>query len=336
MTTIRAIACALPETEVTNADLDRENPAWQMDRVAELSGVHSRRFARPDETAFDLTVDACDRLFAEADLNPSAIDAIVYCTLDPDHPMPGNSQLLHGHLGLEDRVLCFDYSLACSGFVYGVGLADAVARAGLASEVLLVTAETQSKRTHPRDRSVRALLADGAAVTWLSAGEGPGGRVVACDLRTHGKAFEDLYIPAGGARRQSTEESRREVASASGNVRTAETIYMDGSRVMAWATATVPAYVEELLAGQSLRVGDVDLFVFHQASEMILDSLARTLRIPPEKMFRHMEGVGNLASASIPFALRAALDQGVLGSGDRVLLCGFGAGASYGSATVEY
>jgi 3-oxoacyl-[acyl-carrier-protein] synthase III len=336
MTTIRAIGSALPEMEVTNADLDRDNPSWGMHLVAELAGVRSRRIAAVDETAFDLSVRACESLLARPGLQLGDIDAILYCTQDPDYPRPGNAHLLHEHLGLSDDVLAFDYNLACSGFVYGLTLADALARGGMAAEILLVTAETQSKRMNPRDRSVKVLLGDGAAVTHISAGDGGGGRIVDCELCTHGRGFKYGYIPAGGARNPSTEETKRETTDRSGNVRSAEQMHMEGAELWSFVNSTLPGHIDAFLAKRSLTLGDIDLFVFHQASKLILNSLTKSLALPPEKVFTHLSEIGNLASASIPFALRAALDQGAIRPGDRVLLSAFGVGISYGSVIVEF
>lgn len=336
MTVIRSIACALPETEVTNADLDDRHPAWAMDLVARRSGIESRHVAASDETSFDLSLQACDELFKRPGIDAREIDAILYCTQDPDYPMPGNAHLLHAHLGLGDNVLAFDYRLACSGFVYGLSLADALMRSGTATRVLLVTAETPSKRIHPKDRATRVLFGDGAAVTYLSAGGTAGARVLACQLGTHGAGFKHCYVPAGGARTPSSEETRRERTDPSGNVRTADDIHMNGPRVWAFVNSVVPGHISTLLEKSSFTSDEIDLYVFHQASKMILDSLAKALSIPSEKVFTCMSETGNLSSASIPFALNAALAEGVIGRGDRVLICGFGAGISYGSAIVEY
>jgi 3-oxoacyl-[acyl-carrier-protein] synthase III len=336
MTSIGAIATALPEAEVTNADLARENPSWGMELVAELSGIASRRVAAPDETAFDLSLEACEELLEQPAIPAEDIDAILYCTHGPDHVMPGNAQLLHKHLGLGDDVLAFDYRLACSGFVYGLAIADALARAGTASRILLVTAETTSKLTNPGDRSTRVLFGDGAAVAYVSAADQGGGRIVACDLRTHGGGFEYGYIPAGGARNPAGEKSKRETVDRSGNVRTGEDLHMEGTELWAFVNSAVPAHIEAFLAANSLTLEEIDLCVFHQASALILDSLVKALSIAPEKMYVRMKDVGNLSSASIPFALQAALEEGAIQSGDRVLLSGFGVGVSYGSAIVQF
>jgi 3-oxoacyl-[acyl-carrier-protein] synthase III len=334
MTSIRAIGGALPEQEVTNADLDRANPSWRMELVAELTGIQSRRFASENETAFDLSVRACDELLGQPGVD--RIDAILYCTQNPDYPGPGNVYLLHEQLGLSDDVLAFDFHMACSGFVYGLAMADSFARSGTASGILLVTAETPSKHINPGDRSARVLFGDGAAATYISAGDERGGRIVASELCTHGRGFKYAYSPGGGARNPWSSETSLERTDQSGNVRTARDLHMNGTELWGFVSSAVPKHIEGFLARQSLALDDIDVWVFHQGSKMILDTLAKALGIPSEKVFVHMRDIGNLSHASIPFALRAALDEGAIQPGDRVLLSAFGAGISYGSAIVEF
>lgn len=337
MTSIQSIACALPDHEVSNSMLDAANPSWEMDRVVERTGVVSRRVAAADETAYDLSVRACEALLADSEVDLDRIDAVLYCTQSPDYKMPGNAHLLHAHLGLGGDVLAFDYTLACSGYVYGLAFADSFIGSGLATEVLLVTAETMSKRINAHDRSTRALFGDGAAVTHLSASEGDGGgRIAACALSSSGGSWERVYIPAGGARAPHSEATREETVDRNGNVRCAEDMLMDGRGVWAAVNTLIPPHLRTFLDNRSLTFDDVDLCVFHQASRMTFDSLARALDIPPEKLYDNLAAVGNLSSASIPVALRSALDEQAIRPGDRVLLCGFGAGLSYGSVLVEF
>lgn len=336
MTSIRAIAGALPEREVTNDELDRANPAWRMELVAELTGIHKRRFAREDETALDLSIRACDELLAQPGVDSEGIDAILSCTQNPDYRGPGNVYLLHEHLGLGDDVLALDLDLACSGFVYGLGIADALALSGTASKILLVTADTPSKHINPRDRAAGVLFGDGAAATYVSASDDGGGRIVAYELCTHGSGHKYAYIPAGGARTPASPETKLETTDESGNVRAAEDFHLHGTDLWSFVSTAVPKHIEAFLAKRSLTLDEIDVFVFHQASGMILNTLTKALAIPSEKVFVHMRDVGNLSSASIPFALRAALAEGAIGPGDRVLLSAFGAGISYGSAIVEF
>jgi 3-oxoacyl-[acyl-carrier-protein] synthase-3 len=334
---VEHVGVALPQAAVGNDDLARENPTWDMSSVLARAGVGSRRIAAPGETAFDLSLAACEALVAETGLDlASAVDGIVYCTQSPDYVMPGNAHLLHRALGLGDGVLAFDYNLACSGYVYGLAFADSFVRSGLASGILVVTSDTYSKHINPRDRSARVLFGDGAAVTFVSANAASGGRIVATELCTHGQDFEKFYIPAGGMRTPRDAATAVETADRHGNVRSAENIHMDGLGVWAFINSAVPGHVRSFLARQSLTLDDIDLFVLHQASKMTLDSVAKALELPPEKTVVQMSEIGNLVSASIPVALRAALDEGRVAAGSRVLLCGFGVGFSYGSVLLEY
>ncbi|HET9938464.1 MAG TPA: ketoacyl-ACP synthase III [Gaiella sp.] len=336
MTVVAAIAHALPEQVVTNGDLERDHPSWDMERVFARSGIRSRRVAAFGETALDLSLVACESLIRETGLDPGTLDAILYCTQTADYPMPGNAHVVHGRLGLPNSVLAFDYNLGCSGYVYGLAIADALVAGGLAREILLVTSATYTKTLNPLDRSTRALLGDGAAVTYVSASATDGGRVVAAELCSSGEALELAWIPGGGARLPDGEEARREQADASGNVRSALDMHMDGPGVWRLANSVLPGHVRDFLATRSLTVDDIDLFVFHQASKMVLDSMARALRIPREKVYTRLEDVGNLSAASIPYALSGAIEEGAIRPGDRVLLCAMGAGLSYGSVLLQY
>jgi 3-oxoacyl-[acyl-carrier-protein] synthase III len=336
MTVIGHISYVLPQRALTNDELARQNPTWDMSSVASRAGVTSRRISAPDETAFDLAALACDALIGEADLELGDVDAIISCTQSPDYVMPGNAHLLHRHLGLGDAVIAFDYNLACSGYVYGLAFADSFVARGLASNVLLVTADTYSKHINPKDRSARVLFGDGAAATHVSGSHDGRGTIVAAELCSHGSDFEKFYVPAGGMRTPRGERTREETADRNGNVRSAENIHMDGMGVWAFVNSVVPGHVQSFLEKQSLTPKDIDVYVFHQASKMTLDSIAKALDLQPDRVYFNMNEVGNLVSASIPVALRMAIDDETIRPGDRVLLCGFGVGFSYGSILVQF
>lgn len=331
---IKAIATHLPECVVSNEELATANPSWDMGLVGKKTGVHRRHIAHDGETAFDLAVAACGPLFEKAPDAREAIDAILFCTQEGDYVMPPNACLLHNELELPDGVLAFDFNLACSGFTYGLAIAQGLITAGTASNVLLVTSHTYSKFIHPLDRSARVLFGDGAAVSWIAAADGDEG-LIDIDCGTSGKGWDGFWIPAGGARLPQSEETRRQPNADSGDFRTAEDIHMDGMGVLAFVNSKVPPSVQRVLSRNSLTVDDVALFIFHQASALALDTLERRLRIPPEKNFRNIADVGNLVSASIPVALDEALSRGRARPGDLVLLSGFGVGLSWATALVR-
>ena len=334
MTTIDAISCALPSRAVSNADLKEAYPDWDFDRLEQRTGVFNRFAADPDETALDFAVQACEELESRGQLRAEDIGAVIFCTQTPDYIMPPNSCLLHGKLGLGPQVLAFDITLACSGYIYGLQLADSLIRSGVAKRVLLATADTYTRYIHPGDRSTRCLFGDGGAVSILSASRnGKGIRHIACG--TSGKHFDKFMIPAGGMRQPRSEETACETVDKSGNVRSMEHIRMDGLGVLSFFNATVPRSVNETLANNQVSMDDIDVFVFHQASKVALDSIRSALRIPCEKMLYDLAETGNLVSASIPVALARALDNGRVKRGQLALLCGFGVGLSWGTALVD-
>jgi 3-oxoacyl-[acyl-carrier-protein] synthase-3 len=331
---INDIAYHLPEQVITNDQFGAWYPNWDMRHVAERSGVLQRHVAAENETAFDLAYAACQKLLAAHPDLKEKIDGIVFCTQSPDYIMPPNSYLLHHKLGLPDHVLAFDFNLACSGFIYGLALSRGLMATGMASNILLVTADTYSKYINPGDRSVRTLFGDGAAVTWLAVDETPG--VVDIELASSGKGHEAFIIPAGGLRLPRSSNTAISETDENGNVHSQDDIYMDGMGILTFVNSKVPKQIRSLLERNGMSVDDVDLLVFHQASKVTLDSLARILKIKPEKEFRNLETVGNTVSASIPIALKDAQDSGKLRSGDTVLISGFGVGLSWGSAILKY
>lgn len=307
-TSIAGIAYHLPAQVVTNEDLAVDHPAWDMRRVEARTGVYRRHVSR-GESSLDLARVAVDKLIAD---HPEAgeVDAILFCTQTPDQVMPPNATLLHEHLNLGEDVFALDFTLACSGYVYGLAQAHALLTAGLASSVLLVTADTYSRLIDPDDRGPSVLFGDGAAATLIV----PGDRgLVDVSLATSGREHRAFMVPKGSAK-----------------------IHMDGLRVLGFVESRVPPQVNALLSRNGLSIADIDLFVFHQASRLALDSLGRILGIPPDRMYSNIDRVGNTVSASIPMALRDAMDQEVLKPGHRTLLCGFGVGMSWASAIVDF
>jgi 3-oxoacyl-[acyl-carrier-protein] synthase-3 len=331
---IEAISYAFPARAVSNDELKAENPDWDFDRLVKRTGVLSRWVAAEGETALDLALRACEQLSAEGRLRPDEIDAVIFCTQTPDYVMPPNSCLLHGKLALKPSVFTFDFNLACSGYIYGLQLASSLILSGAASRVLFATADTYTRHIHPKDRATRCLFGDGGAVSIIAgSSDGRGIRDIRCG--TSGRHSGKFMIPAGGMRLPRSCETSRETEDESGNVRTAEHIRMDGLGVLSFFNATVPGAVREVVARNNISMEDIDIFVFHQASQLALDGLRSTLGLPLEKVIYDLADTGNLVSASIPVALKRAMESGRVKSGQRALLCGFGVGLSWGTALVE-
>lgn len=323
----------LPKKVVTNEDLLKDNPSWDIGEVIKKTGVRSRHIADVSETALDLGLEACRKLFAANGIKKSEIGGLIFCTQSPDYRLPGNASVLHKELDLNDHIWAFDINLACSGYIYGLALARALLNTYNWDNVLLVTSDTYSKYIHPRDKSVRLLFGDGAAATLVNRSDKG---IIDVNIGSFGKKYDKFIIPSGGCRMPASSKTKEEIADNSGNIRTQENIFMEGFSLLSLAMAKVPENIRDILGGNGLGVKDIKLFIFHQASKAILDVLAKSLEIPEEKVFTNITDIGNIVSSSIPVAVKDALNSNRIEQGDKILLCGFGAGFSWGSLILEW
>jgi 3-oxoacyl-[acyl-carrier-protein] synthase III len=213
-------------------------------------------------------------------------------------------------------------------------LAQGLICSGNAKNILLINADTYSKYINKQDRSTRMLFGDGAAVSLITVSNSTQG-LIDIQCSTSGKDYDKFIIPAGGCRKPKSAETSFPVVNGSGNVRMLENIHMDGMGILVFVNSKVHLQLLSLLERNGLTIDQIDLFAFHQASKMTLDSIERLLKIKPEKVFRNLKEIGNTVSASIPILLKDALDKGRVSTGDKVVLSGFGAGLSWGTAIIE-
>ena len=206
---------------------------------------------------------------------------------------------------------------------------------GLANQVLLVTADTYSKYINKGDRSTRVLFGDGAACTIVEKSNISGG-IVDVILASSGKNYDKFWIPAGGMRLPKSKETSVTEADQTGNIRSQENIIMNGFEVWAFFNSAAPKQLKRLLKNNKLEKENIDQFIFHQGSQMILESIIKNLELDKEKVFINIRNIGNTVSASIPIALKDAMEQDKIKKGDNVILAGFGVGLSYGSILMEF
>lgn len=333
---IEAIAAKFPATNLTNAELQTQNPEWSMKDIHEKTGVKNRFIAAINETSYDLGRDAVDLLFSHEKHKLNNVDSIIFCTQSPDFLMPTNAHLLHKHLKLSDNVIAFDINLACSGFIYGLSIANAFIKSGQAKCVLLVTSETYSKFTHYKNRSVRTLFGDGAAATLINSDSNING-FNSFTLASNGANYDKFYIPDGGFRNPIDTFSNEEYLDSSGSINTKSCIHMDGMSVWSFINSAVPRQILMHLKENNVDKSLVDHFIFHQGSKLTIDSLIKILEIDPTKAHTNIGSIGNTVSASIPLCLRDALmNQIKIKPGDRIVLSGFGVGLSYGTTSFTY
>ena len=266
---VKGISEYLPEQVIDNDSFRKQHPDWNMGLVVERAGVQRRHIARADETALDLSLEACKKLFSQHAGLHEKIDALIVCTQSPDYIMPPNSSILHKLLDLPDTVFAFDFNLACSGYVYGLALSQGLITAQIVENVLFVTADTYSKYIHPDDRSARVLFGDGAAASWICRSNSSRG-VIDILCGTSGKEHDKFMIPAGGCRLPLSDKTRVPSVDENNNTRTLENIHMDGMAVLAFVNSKVPRQIHALLDKNHTSLDDLELIIFHQASKMAM------------------------------------------------------------------
>ena len=325
---IKAISYYLPEKVVTNEDLVKEFPEWTVDKIAGKIGVSSRHISAEDETAGDMAIKAAEKLFAEGEVKKEEIDFIILCTQSPDYFLPSTACVIQDRLGLSTSCGAFDIDLGCSGYEYGLATAKGFIVAGIAKNVLLLTAETYTKHLHPKDKGNRTIFGDGASATVVST-EGFA-RIGEFSLGTDGRGAKDLIHVSGGWRHNKPLNDL--TFDENQNPHSPDYLFMDGKAIFDFTADAVPVMVEDVLKKNNLTLDETDLVVFHQANKYMINYLRKLIGIDKEKFYICLDAVGNTVSSTIPIALCEAKKEGKLKG--KVLLAGFGVGFSYGAVVI--
>jgi len=324
-----ATAFHVPTRVVTNDELARmmdTSDEWILQR----SGIKTRRWVADGETGAGLAKEAALKALARAGMQPSDLDCIVYCTCTPDHFEPGNGVFLERELGLTSTP-AIDVRNQCSGFIYGLSVADAWIRSGQYRRILLVGAEVHSRgldRT-TRGRDTAVLFGDGAGVAILGPTDDPARGVLSTHLFADGRHAEKLWVDAPGLAHDPyiSEELIRD-----GKHRAV----MDGREVFKFASVLMPRAVECALKANGYTAADVRLLVPHQANLRIIDMVRQASGLREDQVFTNIQHYGNTTAASIPIALDEALAAGRLARGDLLVLTAFGSGFTWASAAVRW
>ena len=316
---------AVPDGRLTNAELEGRvatTDAW----IVERTGIRERRVARPEETTASLAIEAGAAAIKQAGISPLDIDLLIVATATPDQPIPHTGAFVGDGLGLHCG--SFDLGAGCAGFVYELVTGSALLTGGGLEHVLIIGAEVLSRIIDPTDRTTAVLFGDGAAALVLEAGPGDTGPgLLAFDLGCDGSLSGLLEIPAGGSRLPTSVETLDQGL---------QYLKMQGPEVFRRAVRTVVDSANAALGRAGMASSDVDWFIPHQANARIIDAAAHRLGIPPERTIVNIDRYGNTSAASIPLALSEAADAGDLEAGQVVLLSGFGAGMTWGSAVLRW
>jgi 3-oxoacyl-[acyl-carrier-protein] synthase-3 len=327
---ITGIEYYLPAKVLTNEELEKASGRWSADKIEKKVGIRQRHIAREDETSLDMAYEASIKVLQGYDKNK--IDFILLCTQSPDYFLPSSACILQEKLGLRTGIGAFDFNLGCSGYIYGLAAARGFIHSGVAQTVLLVVSETYSRFIHEKDFSNRTIFGDGSAATIIEKNDEE--FILDFVLGTDGKGWDKLVVPYGGLRHRYDPHAQA-TGDESGNLRTPNNLYMNGTEIFNFSIDRVPQMVTRILQKNRLPMEAIDYFIFHQANRYMTEHLRKKIKIPGEKFFQDMLYTGNTVSATIPIALKQSLDRGVVKNGDKVLLCGFGVGYSWGAALIK-
>jgi len=326
---ISAIEFHIPQSVLANNELAQISSRWSSDKIEAKTGIRERHITAATECSSDLAVAAAEKLFGGGAVRREEIDFVLMCTQSPDYLLPTTACLVQERLGLSNAVGALDVNLGCSGFVYGLGLAKGLIESAQAENLLLITADTYSKFIRPQDLNVRTLFGDGAAATLIrknGAAGAPGiGPMV---YGTDGSGAENLIVRQSGLRIFEPDDDT-ELTNDRGR------LYMNGPQIVTFTLKAVPQLVDAMLEKAECTMDDVDLFVFHQANQYLLDHLRHRIGIPEERFYCAIKHYGNTVSSTIPIALKHAQWDGRLRPNDKVMLVGFGVGYSWGATFIR-
>lgn len=322
---ITGTGSALPGKILTNADLEgmvETTDEW----ITSRTGIKERRIAADGEYTSTFAAEASRRALAMAGVAAEELDLVILGTVTPDFPFPATSCIVQHEIGAVNATV-FDISAACSGFIYGLSIADKFIRTGVAKKALVIGAEVLSRIVDWTDRNTCILFGDGSGAAVMEACEGDSG-ILSTHLYTNGSFWNTLYLPGGGSRNPAS------------NPRTLDErlfyLRMDGNDVFKHAVRAMEDAANAALAANGMSAADISLFIPHQANRRIVDATSKRLHLPTEKVFINLHKYGNTSAASIPIALDEANRERRIGQGDLVLLDAFGGGFTYGSALMRW
>jgi len=270
-------------------------------------------------------------LFEEYRILANDIDFIMLCTQSPDYFLPTTACVLQDKLGVPTTAGALDYNLGCSGYIYGLALAKGLIHAGIAKNILLLTAETYNKHIHPTDKGNKSIFGDGAAATLIST-DGFA-EIGEFSLGTNGTGAENLIVKTGAFRERNAQNDYG--MDEGGYIKSSDYLYMNGSEIFNFTLEAVPALMQQVFEKNQMQKDDVNMFVFHQANKFMLDTIRKVCAIHREKFYIDLEEAGNTVSSTLPIALKDAMNRGIITDGMQVMLAGFGVGYSWGGCMIK-
>jgi 3-oxoacyl-[acyl-carrier-protein] synthase-3 len=314
----------VPSIVITNADLEKKidtSDEW----ITERTGIRERRVVKESEAASDLGLKAAKRAMKDAGVRPADIDMVIVATMSGDMPMPSTASILQHKLGIH-HAGAFDINAACSGFLYGLSVADNLVKSGASRKLLLVGVEVNSKFLDWKDRATCVLFGDGAGAVVLEPTQGQSG-ILSSRLFSDGSMWDYVCLPGGGSKHPPSADTIRNGL---------HYIKMKGNETFKVAVRTLEKLVVETLNENNIKPSELAMLIPHQANLRIISATAKRLKLPMSKVAVNLEKYGNTSSASIPMVLDEVVRAGKIKRGEYVLLEAFGGGLTWASALIRW
>lgn len=329
---IKGITAAVPRMRVNNLTDHLFCSPEDRQKIVDLTGVSEYRKAPQEICASDLCVTAARHLLDGLGQEGSSIEGIIFTTMTPDYRVPSTACVIQHNLKCPTSVVAYDINMGCSGYVVGLYNACALIHGAGLKRVLLLAGDTQTKLCHSQDKNVVFILGDGGTATLLESGAEDD--QVTIELMTDGGRFKNLYVPAGGFRKPSDDETRQVRERPDGGVRADDNLYMNGMEIFKFSSTDVVKSLAAFMETAKLSPDGVDYLFLHQANKFMNDKIASKLKFAKEKVPYSIGNYGNTGSASIPLTVAHHFSQNNSEGRKRCLLCGFGVGLSWGMADV--
>jgi len=321
---IAGVGYSLPETVITNDDLTKlyeTSDEWIYTRT----GIKERRVVSGEQNAIDLGLEASQKALEKAKMQPNEIDLIIAASSAPPDLYPAIACHIHEKLGIEKQIPAFDITAACSGLIYGMSIAKAYISSGMYKNVLVVATDNNSRLVDWTDRGTSILFGDGAGAMVLTPSEDGLDDIIAIDIKADGNYGHLIELPFDGKNCPLVEPNEKRQA----------LIKMNGRGVYTFVAKILPHYVEELIENAGMKADDIDYLIPHQANIRIIQAVQERLGYSDDKVVTNIKYYGNTSAASIPIALAESVEKGKVKLGSTAVLCGFGAGMTWGGAVVR-
>ncbi len=321
---IAGVGYCIPETVVTNDDLTKlydTSDEWIYTRT----GIKERRLVSGNESAVDLGYKAAERALEKSGLKVEDIDMVICASSAPPELYPAIACRIQAHMGIPNDVPAFDITAACSGLIYAMSIARGFIASGMYKSILLVATDNNSRLLNWEDRSASILFGDGAGAMVVTASDDGVDDIISIDIRANGSIGDLIKLPLAGKNCPLVEANDEQP----------QFIEMNGKEVYKFVARTLPQYVEEMIEKAGMKAEEIDYLIPHQANLRIIQAVQERLGYSDEKVVTNIKYYGNTSAASIPLAMAESVEQGKVKLGSTAILCGFGAGMTWGGAIVR-